>query len=104
MHQPSAEPRPSIYYQYAVHAPWLPSQHGRQARKKVVIVGAGPAGLVTALELARHGVASVVLEAERQVSEGSRAIVFTVHTFIVDLDSLTPEQAEALREHPPHTA
>lgn len=34
----------------------------------------------------------------------SRAIVFTVHTFIVDLDSLTPEQAEALRDHPPHTA
>jgi len=37
----------------------------------VVIAGAGPAGLVTALELARHGVRSLVLNAERQVSEGS---------------------------------
>jgi 3-(3-hydroxy-phenyl)propionate hydroxylase len=43
----------------------------------VVIAGSGPAGMVTALELARHGVASVVLESERQVSQGSRAIVFT---------------------------
>lgn len=34
----------------------------------------------------------------------TRAIVFAVHTFIVELDSLTPEQAEALTEHPPHTA
>ena len=80
MHQPSAEARPSIYYRYQVYEPWLPSRHGRQGRKKVVIVGAGPAGLVTALELARHGVASVVLETERQVSEGSRAIVFTRRT------------------------
>jgi 3-(3-hydroxy-phenyl)propionate hydroxylase len=77
MHQPLNTPRPSLYYAYRVHAPWLPSAHGPQARKDVVIAGAGPAGLVTALELARHGVASVVLNAEQQVSQGSRAIVFT---------------------------
>lgn len=77
MHLPSAEPRFSIYYHYQVHAPWLPPQHPPQPRHKVVIVGAGPAGLVTALELARHGVPSVVLTAELQVSQGSRAIVFT---------------------------
>ena len=40
-------------------------------------MGAGPAGMVTALELARHGVASVVLASELQFSQGSRAIVFT---------------------------
>ncbi|SPT57377.1 FAD-dependent monooxygenase [Actinomadura madurae] len=43
----------------------------------VVIVGAGPVGLVTALLLARHGVPSVVLEAaERRDPSGSRAICF----------------------------
>ena len=77
MHQPTAEPRPSIYYRYQVFGPWLPSAQPPPQRQRVVIAGAGPAGLVTALELARHGVPSVVLEAERQVSLGSRAIVFT---------------------------
>ncbi|MCK6426698.1 MAG: FAD-dependent monooxygenase [Burkholderiaceae bacterium] len=77
MHQPSSTPRPSIYYRYEVFAPWLPSAHPAQARQQVVIVGAGPAGMVTALELARHGVASVVLNSERQFSQGSRAICFT---------------------------
>ena len=39
----------------------LASQHPAQPRQQVVIVGSGPSGMVTALELARHGVASVVL-------------------------------------------
>jgi 3-(3-hydroxy-phenyl)propionate hydroxylase len=77
MHQPLDQPRSSIYYRYAVHEPWLPGHHGVQPRVKVVVVGAGPAGLVTALELARHGVPSIVLASELQVSLGSRAIVFT---------------------------
>ena len=77
MHQPTTVPRPSIYYDYQVFAPWLPTEHGPQARQPVVIAGAGPAGMVTALELARHGVRSVVLSSELQVSQGSRAIVFT---------------------------
>lgn len=77
MHQPSTTPRPSIYYPYRVYDAWLPSQHPRDERKPVVIAGAGPAGMVTALELARHGVPSVVCNAELQFSQGSRAIVFT---------------------------
>ena len=77
MHQPTTQPRPSIYYPYQVFAPWLPSQHPAQERKKVVIAGSGPAGMVTALELARHGVPCVVLTSELQFSQGSRAIVFT---------------------------
>jgi len=76
MHQPSAQARPSIYYDYQVHRPWVPPDP-RGDRKQVVVVGAGPAGLVTALKLAQHGVRSVVLNAELQVSQGSRAIVFT---------------------------
>lgn len=77
MHQPSTQARPCLYYDYQVFQPWLPSQHPTPTRQQVVIVGAGPAGMVTALELARHGVASVVLSAELQFSQGSRAICFT---------------------------
>jgi 3-(3-hydroxy-phenyl)propionate hydroxylase len=77
MHQPHAEPRRSIYYDYQVFDAWAPSQHPPQQHAPVVIAGAGPIGLVTALALAQQGVRCVVLEAERQVSEGSRAIAFT---------------------------
>lgn len=77
MHQPSSTPRPSIYYPYRVYEAWLPSQHPPDALQPVLIVGSGPAGMVTALELARHGVPSVMCTAERQLSQGSRAIVFT---------------------------
>ena len=77
MHQPSTTPRPSIYYDYTIHDAWLPSQHPKPARQPVVIAGGGPVGMACALELARHGVACVVMESELQVSEGSRAICFT---------------------------
>lgn len=42
-----------------------------------MIVGAGPVGLLTAIDLARYGVRSVVLEAKQQASHGSRAIVLS---------------------------
>jgi len=77
MHHPTTEARPSIYYNYQVFKPWLPAAHPSQDRKKVVIAGSGPAGMVAALELARLGVPSVVVTSELQVSQGSRAIVFT---------------------------
>jgi 3-(3-hydroxy-phenyl)propionate hydroxylase len=77
MHQPATQASPSLYYSYQVHRPWLADQHPPQARHKVLIAGAGPAGMVAALKLAQLGVASVVLASELQVSEGSRAIVFT---------------------------
>jgi 3-(3-hydroxy-phenyl)propionate hydroxylase len=77
MHQPADTPRPSIYYSYQVF-PVLPLDQLRaRSRAQVIIAGAGPAGMTTALLLKRMGVDSVILESERQVSQGSRAIVFT---------------------------
>ncbi|GGO79211.1 oxidoreductase [Marinobacterium nitratireducens] len=78
MHQPRMTPRPSIYYDYQVYPfETAPEQRGEKHRYPVVVVGAGPIGVTTALELARQGIASVLIESECQVSEGSRAIVFT---------------------------
>ncbi len=75
MHQATKLPRPSLYFNYKVYpAAERPTQ---PAQAKVVIVGAGPIGMATALELARFGVPCVLLESEQQVCEGSRAIVFT---------------------------
>lgn len=78
MHQPNTDPRFSIYYRYRVFPAFTASAETRLVeRKPVVVVGAGPIGLTTTLDLARYGVPSVILESEQQVSEGSRAIVFT---------------------------
>lgn len=48
-----------------------------EPRHKVVIVGAGPIGLAAAIELANHGVASVVVDDNNVVSVGSRAICWS---------------------------
>lgn len=75
MHRPETSPRASLYHAYRVHPYFAPQ--GKPTEVPVTIVGGGPIGMVTALALARHGVRCVVLQAEQQVSEGSRAIVFT---------------------------
>jgi 3-(3-hydroxy-phenyl)propionate hydroxylase len=78
MHTPDQTPRASIYYDYQVFPFRRPPElDGRALQHPVTIVGAGPIGLATALDLARYGVASVVVEADVQVSHGSRALVFT---------------------------
>jgi len=78
MHQPETTPRASIFYDYQIH-PFVrpPEMDGRAQTAPVVIVGAGPIGMLTAIELARFGVRSILLESELQVSHGSRAIVLT---------------------------
>jgi 2-polyprenyl-6-methoxyphenol hydroxylase-like FAD-dependent oxidoreductase len=59
-------------------------QQGKAAIRReprVLIVGAGPVGMSAALELARYGVASVVLEQRATLRpDGSRAIVLARHT------------------------
>lgn len=78
MHNPRTTPRFSVFYDYRIH-PFRrpPEMEGAAPRHDVAIVGAGPVGMVLALLLARAGVASVLIEAEAQVSLGSRAVALT---------------------------
>ncbi len=48
----------------------------RGARRPVVIVGAGPVGLAAAIDLGQRGIPAVVLDDDRTVSVGSRAICY----------------------------
>ncbi len=64
------------YPRYAYRAPaaGLPANGG--VPRPVVIAGGGMVGLTAALDLARHGVRSVLLDDDDTVSVGSRAICF----------------------------
>ncbi|WP_252152000.1 FAD-dependent monooxygenase [Acinetobacter sp. ANC 4216] len=77
MHFPATQPRKSLYYQYQV----FPHFHSQEAvvtdADTVTIVGAGPIGMTTALLLAKQGVKVILLSSELQLSEGSRALVYT---------------------------
>ncbi|MDB5914610.1 MAG: 2-polyprenyl-6-methoxyphenol hydroxylase, partial [Ramlibacter sp.] len=53
----------------------------------VIIIGAGPVGLASALGLARHGIRSVVLESRRTISQGSRALAMNRRSMQI-LDAL----------------
>jgi len=54
---------------------------GRPGRRfPVAIVGAGPVGLAAAIDLALHGIASVVIDESNVVSTGSRAICWSKRT------------------------
>jgi 3-(3-hydroxy-phenyl)propionate hydroxylase len=63
-------------------------QHtGAPARHPVVVIGAGPVGLVTAIDLAVQGQAVVVLDDDQTVSVGSRAVCHAKRTLEI-LDRL----------------
>ena len=55
-------------------------EDGAPARHPVVIVGAGPVGLATAIDLAQQGVRVVLLDDDCRLSVGSRAICFAKRT------------------------
>ncbi len=58
-----------------------PELDGRAGRRwPVAIVGAGPVGLAAAIDLALHGIASVVIDESDIVSTGSRAICWSKRT------------------------
>ena len=54
-----------------------PGLTAKEPRHPVIIVGAGPVGLAMAIELANHGLRSVVLDDNDVVSVGSRAICWS---------------------------
>jgi 3-(3-hydroxy-phenyl)propionate hydroxylase len=60
------------YKRYPLRVPQL-RDGADPVRHRVAIVGGGPIGLAAALGLARHGVPSVLIEADDTVSYGSRA-------------------------------
>ncbi|HEX2547418.1 MAG TPA: FAD-dependent monooxygenase [Ramlibacter sp.] len=63
-------------FEYKRFTPTLPEldPHGSERRRhRVLIAGGGPVGLAVAMGLARWGIASVVIEADDSVCEGSRA-------------------------------
>lgn len=79
MHQPSLQPHPSSYLDYTIFPFVRPPEmdSATLTRHPVVIVGAGPIGLVLAIQLALHGLRPVLIEADAQVSGGSRALALT---------------------------
>ncbi len=76
MHKPDTSPHPSLYFDYKIYPFSAPAELKNAAsRHKVVIIGGGPIGLSFALDLARFGVPSVIIEQDNQICLGSRAIV-----------------------------
>ena len=52
----------------------------RRGQCRIAIVGAGPIGLAMAIDLAQHGIGSIVLDDNDRVSVGSRAICWAKRT------------------------
>lgn len=78
MHRPNTTPFHSSYFRYQVYPFQRPPElDGQQPTHPVVVVGAGPIGLVLAIQLRKHGLPCVLIEAEAQVSGGSRAVALT---------------------------
>ncbi|CAJ0701429.1 3-(3-hydroxy-phenyl)propionate/3-hydroxycinnamic acid hydroxylase [Ralstonia mannitolilytica] len=69
---------PDFQNRVFTYAPCAEQQPGCTAEARpVVIIGAGPVGLATAIDLAQQGVPVVVLDDDCTLSTGSRAICFS---------------------------
>ena len=88
------------YFEYRRYPLRLPALAGGAdpVRHPVAIAGGGPIGLALALGLARHGVRSVVIEADDAVSYGSRAACISRRSLeiLARLDAARPVLDEAL--------
>ncbi len=72
----------SLYFTYPhFEAPTPDLRAERDDAAPVVIVGAGPVGMVAALTLAREGVRSILVDAKSTFNDGSRAICIARQSF-----------------------
>ena len=88
---------PFTYDEHPARLPALTDGHETR-RHPVVIAGGGPVGLATALALANWGIASVVLEEDTTVCNGSRAICISRRSLEIlqRLDALDPHLHKGL--------
>ena len=72
-------------YQYPKYEYVQPPEQksGETRRHPVVVVGAGPVGLATAIDLAQSGVPVVLLDDDDTVSLGSRGVCYAKRTLEV---------------------
>jgi 3-(3-hydroxy-phenyl)propionate hydroxylase len=59
---------------------YKPRKDNSEGRRPVVVVGAGPIGLATAIDLARQQIPVIMLDDDNRLSNGSRAICFAKRT------------------------
>ena len=72
----------SLYFDYPSFPP--PRDRSRLADPTpVIIAGAGPVGMCAALTLARHGIASVLIDRKDTFNDGSRAICISRSSFYI---------------------